>query len=538
MRLLLLPLLISPLSLMAEGNMLKPGDFQPLTSLPWKAPHATLEGTLDAIYREPDLAIRYPVLANYLWTIPVGQLEKAFDTCVDLECYQCPDEFVYFFLQIWGARDPIACWKRTRALFRIAGLANGWLDYGYWNERITVQDVDAIRSSRFWVAPSALKGFPLGVDQSSLPKKERVQIMRAFADKWFEAFASWPGFPTLTLDSSQNLPTGQYPQSYHLHAPLLIEVFSMPMNQLRLFGTKNQSGDTDEGGPFINPGEESAFIVAERRRLQADPASAPAIFKKIQSYKWGNTSEWQSDMDNDILSFGLLMLWAKLDLVGIIHWADSLDFKNDRVALFARGMLMNRVDAETRSRWLAQAKASKYEDDMTSPLISEWAAWDPAAGLAAAVENTTYNWDIVAFAAQGAAYGPSVRDWPINGCHFGLEAIKNFDVGKVPEKFRGQVKDQWDVILEQWGDIDIGETARYGVDFLNRIGYPPHQRDKVLRYFSGEQVEGEGTGIGERTMCALRVWAVVRPGEMKRWIATLDDPKLRKALTWMLNHPW
>jgi hypothetical protein len=42
----------------------------------------------------------------------------------------------------------------------------------------------------------------------------------------------------------------------------------------------------------------------------------------------------------------------------------------------------------------------------------------------------------------------------------------------------------------------------------------------------------------DRTFCALRVWAVVKPDEMKKWIATLDDAEMRKALTWLLEHPW
>ena len=41
----------------------------------------------------------------------------------------------------------------------------------------------------------------------------------------------------------------------------------------------------------------------------------------------------------------------------------------------------------------------------------------------------------------------------------------------------------------------------------------------------------------DRTFCALRVWAVIRPNEMRTWIRILDDEKMRKALTWLLQHP-
>ena len=115
-------LLVSVPGAMAERNPWKPADFEPLTSLPWKKPDATLEGVLDAIFREPDSNIRYPVLAEYLRTVSVAQLGKAFDLCIALEGTQTPDELVDLFLPIWAKRDPKACWKRTKELFRLVGI--------------------------------------------------------------------------------------------------------------------------------------------------------------------------------------------------------------------------------------------------------------------------------------------------------------------------------------------------------------------------------------------------------------------------------
>ena len=44
--------------------------------------------------------------------------------------------------------------------------------------------------------------------------------------------------------------------------------------------------------------------------------------------------------------------------------------------------------------------------------------------------------------------------------------------------------------------------------------------------------------ILDRTFCSLRVWAVVRPAEMRAWLGTLKDKELRESLTWLLEHPW
>ena len=157
---------------MAERNHLKPSDFEPLTSLPWKKPDATIEGVLDAIFRETNPAIRYPVLAEYLRMIPVGRLGKAFELCIDLDGAQTPDELVQFFIPIWAERDPKACWKRTKELLRLVGIEDGWLAHDSWKEmpRITVQDLSAIRASRFWIRDrNSLNSFPIGLDRSSLP---------------------------------------------------------------------------------------------------------------------------------------------------------------------------------------------------------------------------------------------------------------------------------------------------------------------------------------------------------------------------------
>jgi len=91
-------------------------------------------------------------------------------------------------------------------------------------------------------------------------------------------------------------------------------------------------------------------------------------------------------------------------------------------------------------------------------------------------------------------------------------------------------------VMEEWGEIDIGETARYGPDFMLRIHYAP--RENLIQFFSGYDVYPDEGGMIDRTFCALRVWAVFKPGEMKAWIATLDDADMRKALTWLLEHPW
>ena len=517
--LLTILLLASAASALAERNKLQPTDFEPLTSLPWKKPDATLAGVLDAIFREPNLAIRYPVLAEYLRTIPVAELGKAFELCIDFAGTQTPDELIYFFLPIWGERDPKTCWKRTRELFRFVGIEDGWLGHDSWKEtyRITVQDPKAIRASRFWIGDrNSLNSFPIGVDRSSLPRKERVRLMKEFTDEWLDAFGSWTGY--------EPVPRSPYYLWSYADAPNdVARRFADPLDADSIHRTLGNLGNYAY--------HEAEFEVIVRRWLQAKPAAAPEILKLVQEKKWP-PSEGKLEPRAAGPSIELLLIWAKTDLPAMIRWAESLDLRKDDLALKAKGFLMSRVDAETRERWLAEAKSDKAEDDRTENLLTGWAGWDPTAALDAALATKTPG--TISGVAIAAAIGPW-RGNPLNTCHFGLGVIKGFDTTKFPESYRKEHFMEWYEILEWWGHIDIGETARYGLDFMLRNDFAP--REILIKFFSGEDGYTDDDMI-DRTFCALRVWAVVKPDEMKAWIATLKDAEMRKALTWLLEHPW
>ena len=514
-------LLISPVAeAMAERNHLKPSDFEPLTSLPWKKPDATLESVLDAVFREPNLAIRYPVLAEYLRTIQVRQLGKAFELCVDLNGVQTPDELVQLFLPIWAERDPKACWKRTKELLHLVGIEDGWLAHDSWKEmpRITVQDISAIRASRFWIGDRhSLNSFPIGVDRSSLPRKERIRLMKDFTDVWLGEFGSWTGYE----------PVQRNPYSVWSYA-------DTPNGVVHHFADRPDSESMSRILPNIGGygiGAEAEFEVAVRRWLQAEPSAAPEILKLVREKKWPPS---QGQMEPRVAgpSTELLIIWAKADLPAMVRWADGLDIRKDDVGAKAKGLLMSRVDAGTRNRWLADAKSADEKLDRTGALLKEWAGWDPKPALDAArgIEEGDTVFDIVLAAAEGP-WG----SYPRNTSHSGLGFIKEFDPSRMPEQVRTNSFLNWEMILEVWGEIDIGETARYGLDFLLRTHYAP--RETLIKFFSGEDGYTDDAMV-DRTFCSLRVWAVVRPKEMKAWIGTLKEADMRKALTWLLDHPW
>ncbi len=508
-----LTLISSVANALAERNKLKPSDFEPLTSLPWKKPDATLESVLDFIFREPNSGIRYPLLADYLRIVPVEELGKAFDLCIVLEGTQTPDALIDLFLRIWAKREPVTCWQRTKELFRLVGVEDGWLNYDDWTtrDRITVQDRDAIQASRFWIEHrDVLSSFAFGVDESALPREERVRLMKEFMDVWLDAFGTWPGHGTYGSDYSAD-PHG-----------LVAAGFEVPADELRHRSFPNDGVD-----------EAAAFEIGMRRWLEKEPGAALEIIKKVGEKKW-RPSGSSSQHLNDGPSLELLMVWAKADLPAMIRWVDSLDILKDDVAAQAKGFLMSRVEAGTRNRWFADVKPAQAGQDRSEALLSGWAGWDPKAALDAAI--ATKDPDTIWSVAQKGAYGP-FNDQPWNSSHFGIGVIKDFEVARLPKVLLKEVIAEWGIaIMEQWGDIDIGEAARYGVDFLLRTNYAP--RKYLIKLFSGDDKFSSDSDMIDRTFCALRVWAVVKPREMKAWIATIKEADMRKALTWLLEHPW
>jgi hypothetical protein len=182
-----------------EFPELKATDFAPLTAIPWDQTKGSDEKiempqVIRAIYGEPDLGIRYRLLDEYLRLIPVSELEAAFKLCLPLEGTETPDDLVAFFISIWAERDLRHCWGWVKQLFTVSGLESDALDLDSWTHEVRVHNLKAIRVSSFWIDRDALKRFPLIVDRSDLPSKEKVAIMKEFAERWFNTFAEWPGY--------------------------------------------------------------------------------------------------------------------------------------------------------------------------------------------------------------------------------------------------------------------------------------------------------------------------------------------------------
>jgi hypothetical protein len=490
----------------AERINLKPSEFKPIIEIPWKESDAKLDDVLRRIYREPNLFVRYAILAEYLKVIPVEQLGIALDKCIELEGTENPDDLVALVVTVWAERDPERCWVRVKSLLRLVGMDEGWLCYDGWTKRprITVQDLKAIRSSKFWIEKRALSGFPAAMEQSKAKESVRLRLLKEFELTWVAAFGSLP------VDHSQEYPTA---------GKQLIKILKLPAEP----SIVSHIVDSE-------PDAEAAFGVALRRLIDATPAAAADIIKMGDEKKWPPLPETTKDRYFEP-PIELLMLWADRDLPGMIKWVEAQDASENRYALAARGLLMTRIDEATRKRWLAEAKTGD-NTDYHSGLIQSWAEWDPKAGVDAAM--SLQDPAEIAGTVISAAYGP----WyglPWNTCHYGLSVIRDYKFPDLENNVTVAILSDGYSIMELWGCIDIDETARFGMKWLLQ-GYAP--RKGLILFFTGHDIYPDEGNVIDRTFCALRVWAVVRPDEMKKWISTLKDEEIRKALTWLLKNPW
>jgi len=503
---------------LAQRNNIQPKDFEPLTSLPWvDNEKATLEQVIDRIFREPNIDIRYPVLGEYLRQIPVKDLGRAFDLATALEGTQTPDEVVYFLLYIWANRDPAAAWERTRTLFEVVGIEDGWLAPDTWDSLIEVQNREAIEKSRFRLSRNALLGFVKGANNTEEPEIERVKLMKKFANLWIDRFHRWPDDRIERFSSYH----GKTLQDYSSH---VIMAFNVSPPRLQLDGDSDGSRDHRAG-----------CEVLWRRWLVTHPDGMEELIQAIQSTVWQPNERPEPIPEQAArISSEMLRVWHRINPTAFKAWISEVHTEPRLLdaARTGRCMIMAEVSPALRKTWIDQMLTEK--DPITS--LRQLAGWQPQLAMeSASVVKDEYLMlaDLVDYCAYGPWHGS-----PWNATHSGFGYLKEHRLEHLPEPLRKKLQQGWFecTFMEQWGDLDIGEAAQFGVNLL--LTDLQASRKDLLATLRGSTPPQLDDGIWDRTFCALRVWAVVRPTEMKKWIATQDGEDLRSALTWLLEHPW
>lgn len=507
-RVILFGLLLLPW-VMAHGQTVrlnwKPTDFQPLYELPWKddGEPQDVPKIIERIFREPNPEIRYPVLAEYLRKVPMPNFALAFDVAVMLEGTQTPNHLVELMLRIWAERDPQQAWERVQVLVDLVGIENGWLNYDSWTQRprITVQNLAAIRASPYYLRPYALLSFPAGVEASKVSEAEQARLLKAFGTLWFERFQGWPRDHELRY-----LP-----------------------NDGVLWGLQATPEEFKKDNPQASGLlAEAAFEAGLRRWIWVRKEDGPEIVEYILRKRWPADPATKQSERPALISRDFLLSWSQANFDSLLQWQESAQHEHPREAWLARCILMNRFSKKFRDKWMAGIPAEDLEDHLYM-----LAPWLPELAMERAVRMK--NDEVIQGVGSAAVYGfgGGIR----NGKHASLGFINSFDLQSLPKELREALSWEWGItLMELWGEVDVGEAARYGFRFLMQQSWC--SKENLMRLFSGDDRFAEDSSMVDRTFCALRVWAVFKPDEMRTWISKQEGAEMRKALTWLLEHPW
>lgn len=494
---------------MAQGQTVrlswKPEYFNTLTERPWKfyEPHEVSK-IVELIFREPNPDIRYPVLAACLRQVPMLHFAYAFDVALLLEGTQKPNELVALMLPIWAERDPQEAWERTQSLARLVAFEEGLLGYDSWlgRPKIEVQDLAALRASRYWIQSRALLTFPAGVRASHASEEEKARVLKAFDDMWLRRFKSQPGKARVGY-------TGRNEE--------LMKMFDLPWDYLR----KGDVTQTDQMGV-------AAFEMGLRRWVNSAyrEKDGAEIVQRIHRKRWktdhpGRLDGYEDDHFNDPIFTDFLLMWSQTSSGSVWVWQRTAEHDEPEVVQIARCVLSIQTEVESWTEGLPPKELGNY--------LYKLASWVPETAMKRAVQTN----DAEIVESVGAAAVQGVWNW----CHAGLGFINAFDLQKLPEPLREEVRKEWGItLMEKWVYVDVGEAARYGFRFLLQdTRYP---KENLMRLFSGDDRYAEDSSMVDRTFCALRTWAVFKPDEMREWIGKQEGADMRKALTWLLENPW
>lgn len=480
----------------------KSDEFLPLTSLPWSEHGLAVPDVLEKIFKEPDPQVRYPVLAEYFRKHLSGtQLGAAFELCVKLEGTQRPIDLVGLLLPLWAAREPEQALAKTKELMECVVLEGHPLDLDRWDSRpLRVVNLDAFRASSYWLNVSSLGGLGPTLADPGRPVELRKQLMRDCANLFIDRAGALPNSPA-TDYSDQDLE--------------LIQVLELPAENLktRLLA----AGETER--------KSASFRAGAARLMALQPAAAQ---------EWLELLPVGSDLACHLL------LWSKLDRAGMLQWTNTPHTLNHPTRRTAQGILMNSVDADVREQWLDEAsQAAEKPSSSLVELLEAWSRVNPLQALEAAGKYGDP--DILCGLANEAVY-PGASSY--NRSHPGLEAVRGYDLRRVlldmSEEAVQSVVWHWGYTeMEQWLEVDAGEAARYGFECLTR--FPDSKvisRGDLIRLLKGDDDAASDSDMIDRTLCALRFWAMWKPDEMRKWITGLKDPEIQKALTWTLENPW
>jgi hypothetical protein len=469
--------------------------------------------TLRVMLAEPDFAARGSLVSGYFAELPGADFPEALAALGRFEGRQV-SSYLEHLLRWWAVRDPHAALEATKRLIDIAIGGQGHFT-DEWSEKIVgPKDRHSFEASPIWPEPRQLLSFLAGLKSAELPEAEKASLRAEFASAYLERFADDPEYGEEALKNRPSSAggTGESQPSTGYFARVKEVLAAEPSELPGLLRAAAQRRDA------------AAFLWGARRWIREDGAAGPgALAIASGDEEWGHW--WKGR---------IVKAWARRDAGGALAW-----FRTNRpedLKGYAGEGLIAFVDERTRKKLLSGVTPD--EDGGAGDLgqlIAAWSEEDPKRALETAL----------------ALHGPFFYSACADACFTRLDLPSH--QRRVMKVIRGISVPVLDgdffayMMMESWGEVDVGEAAAYGLEWMQRSRSYRHRQhpewtarivDKkhLVRVWTGLEDPDDGS-MDDRTYGCLRKWAVCQPEQMRIFVEREKDPKLRRALVWLLEHP-
>ncbi len=483
---------------------------------------------LRAVLHEPNAKLREYLFYGFVQTLSPEDFPYVYQAFLAANRHQRPSEIGHL-LGFWIQRDPKSALRTVRPLFDIVAPTR-YRDT--WDGSLVApRDLERFAKSRFWPDGRTFSGIGDHIMRSTLPDAEKLNLLDEIAALYDSSINPLDdlllGSPELLLSSVKGPPS-------HVTADFLLANHLDDYQLAVEIGAARGSALTPLLDEAVKEGHVAALIVGLRQMIADDASSGPDAIETVVRF----AAEGQRRVQEFYQEDSLFHMWlpdaveeqAEMALEEAVHkwtasdpnsaWSWILENRaDDLLGAAGRGMIAHLDPAERAELFDLALRQGEDAPHEISSLAAAWALQEPRLALESALELGGE----IAFsqaAEEAFADGTPEQTQAI------AEVLESMSV--LPDEGNTAM------ILEGWGDSDVGRAARYGVRWL--LATDEFPREHLLKTWSGQDVPVDST-VDDRTFGCLRCWAVCQPDEMQAWIETQTDPEVRRALQWMLDHP-
>ncbi len=455
-----------------------------------------------AILNEPEDQLRKELVRGYFTAIPIEKFETAFNLLGELDDRQMTVQY-YFrdILEIFAERDPEMAWKFIWPYFKTACSRHF---FNSWNEpMIGPSDREALATMPFWVEHRDLDAFLAGLNKAGLSSDERFEWAKIYFTRWWMS---------MTPEEFKEM-TGSDAPNAAIKAWLLPKEDAIADEPVMDWSLLEKVKSRDEALFSTLFTEESSghhwavMRLALRERVRDHPNE---VAKAV--------SEDYCDAET----------WARCAPKAFFDWlkgkqVDELlndDGSGTDELLVGFGCLDKRLRSAVFDEWSRRRGLERYDLD----LVRYWFEQNPEAALKFVIElDNDYELSEAFRNLMGYCETPS---------HVNIGRSLILEFGRA-----GQLHSEGMlVVMEFYGDIDCGEAARFGVDWLLAHRAKFRSKEQLIEVWSG-QADPQTESMDGRTFGCLRKWAATEPEKMEAWAKAFDDAEVSAALQWMAKHP-